>query len=62
MIEFYRKLLHSKRTKLDKAILLELEGRTVNPPGNISYLLADVKALEELISKSETLDANYSNL
>ncbi len=62
MIEAYRKLLARKQKKLDTSVSMELEGRIVNPPGNLAYLLADIKALEELIAKSEPKDANYSNL
>lgn len=57
MITTYRQLLARKRKKLDTSIQLELEGRTVNPPGNVAQMLEDVKALEELVAKAEAKES-----
>lgn len=51
MLAEYKQLLAAKIKKLNTSIKLELEGRTVNPPGNISYMLADIAALEQLIER-----------
>lgn len=53
MLPEYKQLLAVKTKKLDNAIKLELEARTVNPPGNLSYMLADILALEKLIDRYE---------
>lgn len=58
MITTYRQLLARKRKKLDTSIQLELEGRTVNPPGYVNLMLDDVKALEELIAKADAKESD----
>jgi hypothetical protein len=58
MITLYRQLLARKRKKLDTSIQLELEGRTVNPPGYVAQMLDDIKALEQLIAKAEAKESD----
>lgn len=62
MLTVYRQLLAKKKKKIDTSIQLELEGRTVNPPGYISQMLDDIKALEELLAKAEAKESEADEL